>query len=288
MGNATWTGAIDEVEVLKSTLAPTAAKGSDFFNFSCREQSRKFYAPKLFGPAVTTVMAENGRCKYMLYDMLGRSGRANHPTAQHFYPEIKTEFAKGGITASELPPAVHEWSAQEPIHARLQREVKMLEDPNCPRPDPTQSRRRLIGPQTFYDAQRAVSDTLYRWRTTICADGRTLMQKYCAAGYMYKQISNGKELDKLWASSEVYQTVKRLRAETPRGTPFNVPYNGKIVECKNLAVKLKPITAEGRLSLTNTRCMWLPSTGANAPARIPEPPQQPVHQLGPDDDEYWE
>ena len=71
-----------------------------------------------------------------------------------------------------------------------------------------------------------------------------------------------------------------------------MPYNGKIVECKNLAVKLKPITAAERLNPTSTRCMWLPATGANAPAHIPEPPQQPVHkpvhQLGRDDDEYWE
>ena len=92
MSNATWTGAIDEVEVLKSNLTATAAKGSDSFNFFCREEPRKLHAPELFGSAVTTVMAENGRCKYILFDMLGRSGRANHPTTQHFHPEIKNRI----------------------------------------------------------------------------------------------------------------------------------------------------------------------------------------------------
>ena len=107
MSNATWTGAIDEVEVLKSICTKPSAKGNDSFDFFCREQARLLHAPELYGPAVTTVMRESGRCKYMLYDMLGRSGRANHPTAQHFHPEIKTEFTKVGITASELPPAAH-------------------------------------------------------------------------------------------------------------------------------------------------------------------------------------
>jgi hypothetical protein len=99
----------------------------------------------------------------MLYDMLGRSGRANHPTAQHFHPEIKMEFAKVGVTASELPPAAHELSAQEPIHARLQREVKKWEIPGFSRPDPTQIRRRLIGPQTSRNANE-----LYQM---YCTDG---------------------------------------------------------------------------------------------------------------------
>ena len=88
MSNATWIGTIDEVEMLKSNLTATAAKGSGSFNFFCREEPRKLHAPELFDPAVTTVIAENGRCMYMLFDMLGRSGRANHPTAQHFHPEI--------------------------------------------------------------------------------------------------------------------------------------------------------------------------------------------------------
>ena len=116
--------------------------------------------------------------------------------------------------------------------------------------------------------------------------GKTLMQTYCSAGY--KQRANGAELDKLWAQSDIYQEVKRLRAETPRGTPFTVAYNGKQVECKNLAVKLKPVTAAERLNPTSERCMWLPSTEVAAPAHAPEPPQQPVHELGSDDEEYWD
>ena len=51
---------------------------------------------------------------------------------------------------------------------------------------------------------------------------------------------------------------------------------------------MRLITAAGRLNPTSTRCMWLPATAANAPARIPEPPQQPVHELKPEDDEYRE
>ena len=47
MANATWTGAIDEEEVLKSTLTKTAAKGSDSFDFFCREQARILHAPEL-------------------------------------------------------------------------------------------------------------------------------------------------------------------------------------------------------------------------------------------------
>jgi hypothetical protein len=112
------------------------------------------------------------------------------------------------------------------------------------------------------------------------------MEVYCAAGY--RQRANGKELDKLWSSSEIYQKVKQLRAETPRGTAFTVPYNGKQVECKNLAVKLKPITAAARANPTSARCMWLPTTGVNAPAHVPEPPQEPVDEIGSEDDEYWD
>lgn len=82
--------------------------------------------------------------------------------------------------------------------------------------------------------------------------------------------------------------MKRLRAEAPRGTPFTVAYNGKQVECKNLAVKLKPVTAAERLNPTSERCMWLPSTEVAAPAHAPEPPQKLVHELGSDDEEYWD
>ena len=34
--------------------------------------------------------------------------------------------------------------------------------------------------------------------------------------------------------------------------------------------------------------MWLPATGVNAPAHVPEPPQQPVDEIGSEDDEYWD
>ena len=34
--------------------------------------------------------------------------------------------------------------------------------------------------------------------------------------------------------------------------------------------------------------MWLPSTEVAAPAHAPEPPQKLVHELGSDDEEYWD
>ena len=165
----------------------------------------------------------------MFYDMLGKSGLAHHPSQIHFHPEIKAEFAKVGIVAAELPPSAHELSSIEPINGRLQREVRCWEKPGG-RPDPTQPRRRLIGPQDFYEAQEAVSAVLKRWRETTVEtkSGQkiTLMEKYCAAGY--EQRDRGKELEKLWASSPVYQEVKRLRAVTPRGARavFSTVYCG--------------------------------------------------------------
>ena len=89
-------------------------------------------------------------------------------------------------------------------------------------------------------------------------------------------------------SSDIYQEVKRLRASTPRGTPFVVQYDGKEIECKNLAVTDKVVSAAERRNPTSSRCRWLPNTNIAAPMHVPEPPQQPVRQLTEKDPEYWE
>ena len=40
----------------------------------------------------------------LIWDRLGRSGRASHPTSQHYSPEAKATFHARGVTTKFLPP----------------------------------------------------------------------------------------------------------------------------------------------------------------------------------------
>jgi len=40
----------------------------------------------------------------LIWDRLGRSGRASHPTSQHYSPEAKATFKARGVTTKFLPP----------------------------------------------------------------------------------------------------------------------------------------------------------------------------------------
>ena len=40
----------------------------------------------------------------LIWDRLGRSGRALHPSAQHYSPEAKATFEEHGVTIKFLPP----------------------------------------------------------------------------------------------------------------------------------------------------------------------------------------
>jgi len=40
----------------------------------------------------------------LIWDRLGRSGRAQHPTAQHYSPDAKATFEERGVTIKFLPP----------------------------------------------------------------------------------------------------------------------------------------------------------------------------------------
>ena len=40
----------------------------------------------------------------LIWDRLGRSGRARHPTAQHYSPDAKATFEECGVTIKFLPP----------------------------------------------------------------------------------------------------------------------------------------------------------------------------------------
>ena len=42
--------------------------------------------------------------KYLIWDRLGRSGRCKNPTAQHYNPEVKSNFKQAGLTVLLLPP----------------------------------------------------------------------------------------------------------------------------------------------------------------------------------------
>ena len=40
----------------------------------------------------------------LIWDRLGRSGRASHPTSQHYSPEAQATFTAHGVTTMFLPP----------------------------------------------------------------------------------------------------------------------------------------------------------------------------------------
>lgn len=169
---------------------------------------------------MTSLMSKTPLYKFLAMDMWGRAGRAHHPSKGHFHPWIYPTFVSNGIRALlllHMPPKACVLSCEEPIHYKLQVAVSTSkwELLGRPRADPTQPRKRLLGPQTFMELEMAVSQVIGMWRSTKDSKGVSLMEKYCKAGY--SQRSKGKYVWKMWGNSSVFQEIEHKRATIPRG-----------------------------------------------------------------------
>ena len=80
------------------------------------------------------------------------------------------------------------------------------------------------------------------------------------------------------------RSARRARRSRPH---LSSPVTRPAVK-ESLETPLNELPGPERLNPTRERCMWLPSTEVAAPAHAPEPPQQLVHELGSDDEEYWD
>ena len=95
--------------------------------------------------------------------MLGRAGRAYEPKKGHFHPGVDLVFARAGVRAVMYPPHGHLQSPIECLNQHVQSWVRAWQSPN----KPTDTNGfPLYGPQSFKEAQTAVSDCIAEWRSS--------------------------------------------------------------------------------------------------------------------------
>ena len=118
------------------------------------------HAPSHDGPPLPTVIPPHS---FFIWDRLGRAGRCNNPSKQHYNPVIHKRIRESKIQVVMLPPKGHEANPTElfqaVMHAR--RCEKMAQAPG--------RRAQKYGPTTFREAQIAVSEVLGRLRFNIAA-----------------------------------------------------------------------------------------------------------------------
>ena len=123
----------------------------------------------------------------------------------------------------------------------------------------------LFGPQTFEEAQTAVSDTIQKWRTTLLPDhdeyedaagvvhpastGRTLEQASVYRGWAER--GEGRAFWEAWEGNEVLAEVQQARQDNEGEYTImysNIPgQEAKEIKCKNLEyTALTPVTDEER------------------------------------------
>ena len=82
------------------------------------------------------------KCKYLLWDRLGRSGRALHPVKQHWNPDVIQRFADAGVRCILLPPKGKYLNPIELLFNDLKRYVRSHY--TCTRPFMTLARLRTL------------------------------------------------------------------------------------------------------------------------------------------------
>ena len=123
MGGAKWTihmivgfdqqeqGHIIKVWITDST------RDRDVAAFLKETQAPPAHAPHIGGPPVGPVLQQMG-IKYVLADMLGRSGKARYPEKGHFHPEIRPYLARFGVKWTIAPPLGHLVNFIEPVNGK--------------------------------------------------------------------------------------------------------------------------------------------------------------------------
>ena len=109
---ATLCMAVTKYGLIKAVVAGDTWGGSKFRDFMLEESLVPTVEyPNLGGPAVSVALEERGT-RVVCYDMLGRSGQKQNPTAQHFHPDIKPGLASCGVLGLLGPP---KFGIQDPI-----------------------------------------------------------------------------------------------------------------------------------------------------------------------------
>ena len=97
--------------------------------------------------------------------------------------------------------------------------------------------RELRGPQTLQDVFIAAN-----WAISECRADRSLTR---LLGKAYEQRCQGKYAIGLFEKLTFFDELRRKRAETPRGTPYDIEYMGKTIKCKNLSFRVVLPGSEG-------------------------------------------
>eukprot|EP01047_Picozoa_sp_COSAG01_P085376 COSAG01_NODE_18733_length_1056_cov_8.578892_1_plen_260_part_00 len=139
----------------------------------------------------------------------------------------------------------------------------------------------LKGPQTFEQAQTAVSDCLQEWRDTEYEDhpGRTYEHSNVHHGWVER--GQGKAYEAAHADNPVLIAVRAQRAAVPLGTAYTEKYKvggvDKEVECLHRKMVCKKVTAaEQRRAQRQTDADWQ----EHREAWLPDLPADYDHALG--------
>ena len=239
---------VTKFDLIKAVLAGDSWGGSAFRDFVLEEsRTPTDEYTNLGGPSLAATLRDVG-IRVLAYDMLGRSGISANPTSQHFHPDIKPGLASHDVLGSLGPP---KFGIQDPIelvngliqdkvrecacfhlaenhgHARLI--VQGAQVRKWPSGKLDSAGRELRGPQTLQDVFIAAN-----WAIGECRKDGSLARQL---GKAYDERCQGKYATELFEKLTFFDELRRKRAETPRGTPYDIEYMGKIVRCKNLSFR---------------------------------------------------
>ncbi len=134
----------------------------------------------------------------LLWDRLGRAGRAHNPKACHYNPAIKLELFNRGVGCALLPPKGAEFNPIELFNGFIQRAVARWIPPGAPH----DSYGHLVrGPRTKAECLQALHDTL-----------EDLKQRPALFRHWYHRRALGSDAFKRWRHNAVAKKVAAARA----------------------------------------------------------------------------
>ena len=175
------TGALSDPDtkgiLLKQWITDGGAKDDDTYTFFAETQTPPTFAPNLGGPPIHVLLdrlIDSGDIteypKFVLSDMLGRSGTSQSPEKLHFHPGIFRYCAAHGIRYVLLAPLAHMFNCIELCQGTFQRWMRRWRCPRHLRKKLKWSKMAALykarvnymmtGPRTFGQAQRALSDMM--------------------------------------------------------------------------------------------------------------------------------
>ena len=180
----------------------------------------------------------------LLWDRLGRAGRAHNPKKQHYNPAIKLALFLLGIGCALLPPKGAEFNPIELFNGWIQRAVARWLPPDGAR----DSYGRLVrGPRTKAECLQALNEAL-----------EDLKQRPALFRHWYHRRALGSDAFKRWQHHEVAKKVATARAAL--GDKAQVWMYEQAFAATNVNIHAKDYTP------TAVRAAQAPSAGAGAAA----------------------